>query len=278
MSPKVKTVRVHAVALFQIVDAYEHRNESQQRVIGTLLGSYDLAKGAVEVTNCFCVPHNENGDEVAVDLDYAKSTTELHRRVNPSELVVGWFATGPDVTLLSTLIHQYYQRETKNPPIHLTVDTTLTSRNFGMAIKAYTGTTFGVPTLTTGTMFPPCKLEIVGYDEEMVGLRLCNRTKTSETGSCQAPADLESVVEACGDMRRMLKTVLDYVEDVLANRRPADNQLGRMLMNMLQSIPRMDIEKFQEVLNGDMKDLLMVMYLTMLTKTQLSLNEKLWLL
>jgi len=76
----------------------------------------------------------------------------------------------------------------------------------------------------------------------------------------------------------MLKTVLDYVEDVLANRRPADNQLGRMLMNMLQSIPRMDIEKFQEVLNGDMKDLLMVMYLTMLTKTQLSLNEKLWLL
>ncbi len=32
------TVRVHPLALFQIVDSYERRNADSQRVIGTLLG------------------------------------------------------------------------------------------------------------------------------------------------------------------------------------------------------------------------------------------------
>jgi len=270
-------VRLHPVVLFSIVDTYEHRNENQERVIGTLLGSFDVGKGAVEVTNCFCVPHTETGDEVAVDLDYARATTDLYKKVNSNEAVVGWFATGPDVTGLSTLIHHYYQREAKNPAVHVTIDTNLVSKNIGMAIKAYTGASFGVPSMTTGTMFPPCKLEVVGYVEEMVALRLCNRTRPIDAPTAM-PADLDSVIEACSEMRTMLDVVMKYVEGVLAGQKPADNQLGRMLMNLLQAIPRMDNDKFQQVLNGDMKDLLMVLYLTMLTKTQLALNEKLWLL
>lgn len=62
--PKITTVRLHPTALFTIVDSYEHRSENQQRVIGTLLGSFDFAKGAVDITNCFHVNHSESGDEV----------------------------------------------------------------------------------------------------------------------------------------------------------------------------------------------------------------------
>jgi len=280
--PKITTVRIHPTVLFSIVDSYEHRNENQARVIGTLLGTYDIARGAVEVTSCFHVPHTENGEEVAFDLEYAKVTADLHRRVNTSELVVGWFATGYEITATSTLIHQYYASVCKNTPIHVTVDTTLMpasqSKDPRMAIKTYIGTQFGVPGQTLGTMFPSCKLEIVGYQEEMVCLRMCQRAKGTKDRRVEIPADLDSVIEACGDMRSMLKIVIQYVEDVLAGRKQADNQLGRMLMDMLQSVPRMDNDRFQEVLNGDMKDLLMVTYLTMITKTQLALNEKLCLL
>lgn len=69
-----------------------------------------------------------------------------------------------------------------------------------------------------------------------------------------------------------------YVDDVLAGRKEADNSVGRLLMDMMHSIPKMDNERFQEVLNGDMKDLLMVTFLTMITKAQLSVNEKFCLL
>jgi hypothetical protein len=55
-------VKVHPVVLFSICDAFVRRNDKQERVIGTLLGS--VADGVVEVKNCYVVPHNESQDQV----------------------------------------------------------------------------------------------------------------------------------------------------------------------------------------------------------------------
>ena len=59
---------------------------------------------------------------------------DLHRKVNPQESIVGWWATGTGVTSHSALIHEYYSRESNNP-VHITVDTTLQDSRMG--IKAY---------------------------------------------------------------------------------------------------------------------------------------------
>ena len=72
--------------------------------------------------------------QVAVDIEFAKTMYELHKRVNSAEVVVGWYSTGADVTEHSVLIHEYYAREAKNP-VHITVDTTL--RNTEMGKKAF---------------------------------------------------------------------------------------------------------------------------------------------
>ncbi len=86
------------------------------------------------MTNCFCVPHKEYEEKVEADLQYAQDMIELNKKVAPQETLVGWFATGQDITSHSALIHDYYARETKDP-IHLTVDTTLNSGKMG--VKAY---------------------------------------------------------------------------------------------------------------------------------------------
>ncbi|XP_041038586.1 eukaryotic translation initiation factor 3 subunit F, partial [Carcharodon carcharias] len=91
-------------------------------------------KQTVEITNCFSVPHNESEDEVAVDMEFAKNMYELHKKVAPNEVIVGWFATGHDITEHSVLIHEYYSREAQNP-VHVTVDTML--QDGRMSIKAY---------------------------------------------------------------------------------------------------------------------------------------------
>lgn len=142
-------------------------------------------------------------------MEYAKTTTALHFRVNPSEQVIGWFATGAEITDTSVLIHSYYSSLTKNPPVHLTVDTTMKESDARMGIKAYLGVSFGVPNKTIGTMFPPCKVEIHGYEEEMVALRLCKRTQNSRQNQGVAlPSELATVIESCAEMRSMLKTVM----------------------------------------------------------------------
>ena len=62
-SPAGVSVKLKPLVLFNICDAYIRRNESQQRVIGTLLGH--IADGVVYIQNCYAVPHNESNDQVS---------------------------------------------------------------------------------------------------------------------------------------------------------------------------------------------------------------------
>uniref|UniRef100_A0ACB8EU39 Uncharacterized protein n=1 Tax=Sphaerodactylus townsendi TaxID=933632 RepID=A0ACB8EU39_9SAUR len=179
--PGGRAVRLHPVVVASIVDSFERRNEGAGRVIGTLLGMVD--KHSVEVTNCFSVPHNESEDEVAVDMEFAKNMYELHKKVSPSEIILGWYATGHDITEHSVLIHEYYSREAHNP-IHLTVDTSL--QNGRMSIKAYISTAMGVPGKTMGVMFTPLTVKYSYYDTERIGdvfvSKLANVTRMSYPG------------------------------------------------------------------------------------------------
>ena len=65
------------------------------------------------MTNCFCIPHKEHLDRVEADIVYAQEMFELNKKVAPHETLVGWFATGSEITSHSALIHDYYARETK---------------------------------------------------------------------------------------------------------------------------------------------------------------------
>merc|ERR1711963_978134 len=253
--------KLHPVVLFSIIDSYERRNEDAKRVIGTLLGSCE--KGVVEVTNCFAVPHNESEDEVAVDIDYARSMYELHKKVNANEVIVGWYSTGSEVSVHSVLIHEYYSREAKSP-VHLTVDTVI--RGGKMNLKAFVSTAIGVPGKTTGTMFTPVSVDVTSYDPEQTGIEVLQQGKYKPKRSVSMQSDLIKVEASA--------IVIEYVDNVIAGKVPADTVVGRFLLDLVSSVPKIETEEFENTLNSNMKDLLMVVYLANLTRTQLLLNEK----
>jgi len=263
-------VKVHPVVLFQIADSYERRSQENHRVIGTLVGSVD--KQCVEVTNCFCIPHKEYEERVEADIVYAQEMFELNKKVAPHESLVGWFATGNDITSQSALIHDYYARETKDP-MHLTLDTTLNSGK--MTMKAYVFVPLGVPGATSGSMFTPVSVEVVASEPEIAGLDLLQKTKYMKVRSVEPMPDLSKVSEASTRLESMLDTLLKYVESVLDGSEVPDNAIGRTLWDLVQSVPKMDTVEFEKMLNSNLRDLLMVIYLSQLTKTQLQLNEKL---
>ncbi|NXQ42271.1 EIF3F factor, partial [Catharus fuscescens] len=261
---------VHPVVLASIVDSFERRNEGAARVIGTLLGTVD--KHSVEVTNCFSVPHNESEDEVAVDMEFAKNMYELHKKVSPSEIILGWYATGHDITEHSVLIHEYYSREAHNP-IHLTVDTSL--QNSRMSIKAYVSAPMGVPGKTMGVMFTPLTVKYVYYDTERIGVDLIMKTCFSPNRVIGLSSDLQQVGSASARIQDTLTMVLQYAEDVLSGKVAADNTVGRFLMDLINQVPKISPEDFETMLNSNINDLLMVTYLANLTQSQIALNEKL---
>jgi len=197
---------------------------------------------------------------------------ELHKKVNPSEVIVGWYSTSSEVTEHSVLIHEYYSRETKNPVL-LTIDTSLKGVRMGM--KTYVSTKMGVPSKTVGTMFTPIPLDITTYEPEKVGLEWLQHGKHNPKRITNMSTDLQQVAGACAKLQQKLDIVLKYVDDVLAGKIQADSNVGRELMEMINSIPQINREDFEEMLNSNLKDLLMVVYLSNLTRTQLAINEKL---
>jgi hypothetical protein len=83
-----KSVTIHPVALFSILDHYLRRTDAQDRVIGTLLGT--RTESEIEVRSSFAVLHSETSEQVAVDMEYHRTMYELHHKVNPKEVIVGW--------------------------------------------------------------------------------------------------------------------------------------------------------------------------------------------
>lgn len=81
-------ITIHPVSLFSILDHYLRRTDAQDRVIGTLLGIH--TDNEVEVRSSFAVLHSETDEQVAVDTDYHQTMYDLHHKVNPKEVIVGW--------------------------------------------------------------------------------------------------------------------------------------------------------------------------------------------
>lgn len=61
--PTGVVAKLHPTVLFNICDSFIRRNDQQDRVIGTLLGSIS-SDGSVEIRNSYAVPHNESLDQV----------------------------------------------------------------------------------------------------------------------------------------------------------------------------------------------------------------------
>ena len=94
-------------------------------------------------------------------------------------------------------------------PIHLTVDTTLTSGRVNM--KAYVFVPIGVPGATSGSMFTPVKVEMIASEPELAGLDLLHKTKHSKVRSVEPVPELTKIAEAADKMETMLDIVIKYV-------------------------------------------------------------------
>lgn len=271
-------VKVHPVVLFNIIDSFERRSRKTPRVFGTLLGNVDKL-GNVEVSNSFVVLYRVKDGELYIDLNLARELVELHKKVNPNESIVGWFAVGSgNSDDYAFPVHEYYSRETTNP-IHLCVDPT-TER--GLDIKAFVSTNFGVPSnddRSKGTMFSQVSsLSLVsGYETELVALKACANSMQEPDG-LPIESELDTILKSCGEITNLLGIVLKFIDEKIlgppGSARPANsNDIGRQLMSMVENVIPLDATN-TEAMNAVLKDLLMVIYLSNLGKTQLMLNEK----
>jgi len=245
-------------------------------VIGTLLGV--AHEGIVEIKNSFPVPHTE-GEQVAVNIDFHRNMYDLHQKTAPKEVIVGWYATGLEINENSVMIHEFYGKEatpipSTHPMVHLVVDTLLTNDTLG--IRAYTGTPISFAEQQFGSFFQPLPLDLLMLDVDKIGFESLSRTTENlGTGVGDLLSDLRNLENAIARLLSMINTISQYVENVVNGTTEGDTTVGRFLAKAVSALPKFDTETVEKLFNNNVQDLLMVVYLANLTRTQIALAEKL---
>lgn len=271
------TYKVHPVVVFSILDHYKRRGDGQDSVVGTLLGEVEEGTNTVYVKNCFPVPHKGDDDQVTVNMAYHAKMRALHQKVNRKEVCVGWYTTGGKISYISSLIHEVYRNECEEPLL-LTVDVNVV--NFHrMAIQGYVGRTIkvGQRGRESAARFESVDLDIHAYEGEKIGVdALINGNPDNDR--LDAPAtilsDFENLQIALSKLWEMIQSCSTYVESVVEGKVEGDSEIGLMLSHAIAAVPHLNAADFDQMFSGNIQDLLSILYLSNVTRTQLAIADK----
>jgi translation initiation factor 3 subunit F len=305
-SRSLSGVQVHPVALFSILDHYLRRSDNEvdeaagegadgaagttnaqhTRVIGTLLGTRNGSE--IEVKSCFAVPHHETAEQVQVDMEYHKTMCDLHLRVNPDEIIVGWYATGTKLNMYTSLIQDFYSRETApHQAIHLTVDPDVRS---DMGVKAYVSAPVGLSVKAENAVFVPLPVTLLSAPSERPSLALMARVQGGGVAGNNGVMlnDLDALAASLESVQAQLRRVLQYVREVLDGKRAGDPVVGRYVIDAVSTVPiAAMVDKsgasngasdLETLFNSHLQDVLMVSYLANVVRAQAEIAGRLTVL
>eukprot|EP00884_Botryococcus_braunii_P007735 jgi/Botrbrau1/16963/Bobra.49_2s0025.1 len=265
IGPSAISVKVHPLVLLNICDAYIRRNENQVRVIGTLLGT--AVDNVVEVKNCYAVPHNENSDQVALDINHHRTLYDLHHKVNPKEQIVGWYSTGLGVSGSDALIQDFYGRDCTNP-VHLTLDTSMINQT--ITIAAYVSRPLLLNDKQLGVQFQEIDCEVRTVELEKLGVDVMQKVETDKL-----PKEMDSLEVTFRRLLTLLEQTYDYVDGVVEGKTPADPVIGRYIADSVAAVPYISPADFETLLTEGAQDDLLILYFSKLVKSHLALADRL---
>lgn len=196
----------------------------------------------------------------------------LHLRGNPRETLMGWYASTaePLIADTSSLIHEFYAGEAEDgDPIHLVVDTRLLTD--ALPISAYKSTPVQIQGEPLANLFHPVRLTLQSTESAAICL---NTMMPKEVGAKDSNNnDALGLQASMESLLSLLETTSAHVDAVVNGTLPADPTVGRTIADTLAVIPK--IRNFDKLFDDSLQDLLMVSYLSQITRTQLMVAQQL---
>ena len=158
----------------------------------------------------------------------------------------------------------------------LTVDVNV--RQFHrMALKAYVGKSLRVGAKMPVARFELVNLEIFAYEAEKIAVdALINGAPDND--KLDAPAtilsDFENLETSLEKLQGLIRSVANYVEQVQSGAIKGDKEIGLTISQAIAVIPHLSGAAFEKMFAQNAQDLLMVLYLTNVTRTHLILADK----
>uniref|UniRef100_A0A914CAA8 Rpn11/EIF3F C-terminal domain-containing protein n=1 Tax=Acrobeloides nanus TaxID=290746 RepID=A0A914CAA8_9BILA len=212
---------------------------------------------------------------------------QMMKRSTPSEQVVGWFFTVSDLTESCEMYHDYYSRlvsdismRKEQPPIILlTMDVSFSVENQArLPVRAYVRAEAGIPNKQQNhaVIFQPLKVELDAFPGEAVALGVVQKGTDAKDRTALLDVGIEHLEKSTEEMINWLERLQTYVNEVLKQKEmPSDSSMGRRLMDIVNTAnTQLPPEKLERLVKNSLRDYMMISYLANLTKTQLSLQER----
>jgi len=201
----------------------------------------------------------------------------------------------------SSLIHEFYAGESDGgDPIHLVVDTSLSSSSSSssssggdaLPIRAYKNVPILIRDEQLGNLFHELQLPLKSDEPETICLNEMivhdirnnagengnedGAAAMAAAGALSSPSSVDALQVSMERLHGLLESTLAYVDGVVDGSvaRPSD-EVGRSIADTLATLPRLRPEIFDKIFHDSLQDLLMVTYLSNLTRTQVTIAEKL---
>jgi len=89
------------------------------------------------------------------------------------------------------------------------------------------------------------------------------------------PNDLEGMESSMEKLYILIDEIYKYVDDVVEGRVAPDHKIGRFISESVASMPKLSPSAFDKLFNDKIQDNLALVYLSSITRTQISIAEKL---
>ncbi|KAF8003232.1 hypothetical protein OXX80_013224 [Metschnikowia pulcherrima] len=130
------SVTVSPLVLLSVADHYDRvAKDSKKRVVGVILG--DTEANVIRVTNSFAIPFEEDEKNPSVwflDHNFIESMTEMFKKINAKEKLIGWYHSGPKLRASDLKINDVFKKFTPTP---LLVIVDVQPRSVGIPTEAY---------------------------------------------------------------------------------------------------------------------------------------------
>jgi translation initiation factor 3 subunit F len=192
------------------------------------------------------------------------------------------YATSPELNSFSALIQNFYYSGEggtfPHPCVHLTLST---DPSAPLSVKTYISTTVGLSAerALDSCLFVPIAHE-VNYSSEAdrAGLEFIASAKASATRTAPLLSDSVTLTKTLEQVHNMIIRVQAYIRRVLESdsfNDPETRKIGRTLMDTLALAPRLDASELEKMFNSHLQDVLMVVYLGNLVRSQFDVANRL---
>lgn len=266
-------VIVHPLVLLSVVDHY-HRDakDTKKRVVGVLLGSKN--GNLIDITNSFALPFEEDLKNPSVwflDHNYLENMYRMFRKVNNGEEIVGLYSSGPKIKENDLKLTGLIGRFSEVDPVFVIID--VRPNVEGLPTAAYE-----VVEEVEGEgkeirkVFKHLPASIEAEEAEGVGVEHLVRdindpsTSTLARRIRQKTSSLSSLVGKLTEIRT-------YLENVLADRLPMNNQILSNLQDIMNLLPNLNVDELVKSMMIKTNDYYLVMYVSSLVRTVIALHE-----